>query len=124
MSCSRGTGRVRSAKAAKRGALVGKHIKYRVQLGDLKKIADFLRQVQQLQVPALILHRREPADQLTDSRAVNVVHVSQIQQNPFSLIVQQSPDRLSQQSAAVSEDDAPAQIHNRDLPGIAMRRME
>src|SRR6202048_1179793 len=112
MSCSRGTGRVRSAKAAKRGALVGKNIKYRVQLGDLKKIADFLRQVQQLQFPALILHRRVPADQLTDSRAVDVVHVSQVQQNQFSLILQQSPNRLSQQSAAVAQDDPSAQIHD------------
>src|ERR1700687_161049 len=95
---------VRLRKTSKRGALVRKHIKYGIELGDLKKIADFLRQVQQFQVPALIFHRREPADQLADSRAVNVVHVSQIQQNQFSLIRQQLPNRLSQQSAAISED--------------------
>src|SRR5439155_20638860 len=117
------TGRVISHKTSKRGALVGKDIKYRVELGDLKKIADFLRQVQQLQVPALIFHRRVPADQLTDSRAVNVVHISQVQQNQFSLILQQSPNRLPQQSAAVAEDNPAAQIHDGDLPGIAMRRV-
>jgi len=55
---------------------------------------------------------------------VNVVHVSQIQQNHFSLIRQQLPNRLSQQSAAVSEDDPAAQIHNGNLPGIAMRGMQ
>src|SRR6267378_3549295 len=118
------TGRVRSPKTSKRGALVCKNVKYGIELGDLKKVADFLRQVQQLQVPALILHRREPADQLADSRAVNVVHVSQIQQYQFSLVLKQPPNRLSQQSAAVSEDDPAAQIHNGDLPGIAMRRMQ
>src|SRR5216683_7064379 len=117
-------GRVRSTKTVKRGALVGKHIKHRVQLGNLKKIPNFLRQVQQLQIPALILHRRKPADQLADSRAVDVVDVSEIQKNHFPLIIQQSPDRLSQKSAAVSEDDPPAQIYHGDLPGIAMRRME
>jgi hypothetical protein len=117
-------GRVRSPKTVKRGALVGKDIKHRVQLGDLKKIPNFLRQVQQLQIPALIFHRRKPADQLADSRAVDVVHVSEIQKNHFPLIIQQSPDRLSQKSAAVSERNPSAQVHNGDLPGIAMRRME
>src|ERR1700674_1415762 len=117
------TGRMKSHKTSKRSAFVSKHIKHRIQLGDLKKIADFLRQVQQLQVPALILHRRVPADQLADSRAVDVVHVSQVQQNQFSLILQQSPNRLSQQSAAVAEDDATTQIHDGYLPGISMRRM-
>jgi hypothetical protein len=39
------------------------------------------------------------------------------------LILQQSPNRLAQQSAAVAEDDPTAQIHDGDLPGIAMRRV-
>src|SRR6267143_341025 len=112
--------RVRSTKTVKRGALVGKDIKHRVQLRDLQKVADLLRQMQQLQIPALIFHRRKPADQLADSRAVDVVHVSEIQKNHFPLIIQQSPDRLSQKSAAVSEDDPAAQVHDGDLPGIAM----
>src|SRR5713101_9029256 len=115
------TGRARLPKASKRGALVRKHIKYGIELGDLQQIADFLRQVQQLQVPALILHRREPADQLADSRAVDVVHVSEIQKNIFPLILQQSANRFSQQRAAVAEDYAAAQVHNGDLPSIAMR---
>src|SRR5260370_15479939 len=114
----------KSPKTAKRGTLVGKHIKSRVQLRDLQKVADLLRQMQQLQVPALIFHRRKPADQLADSRAVDVVHVSEIQKNHFPLIIQQSPDRLSQKSAAVSERNPSAQVHNCDLPGIAMRRMD
>src|SRR5260370_26133322 len=88
-------GRVKSPKTAKRGTLVGKHIKYRVQLRDLQKVADLLRQMQQLQVPALIFHRRKPADQLADSRAGDVVHVSKIQKNHFPRIIHPPPDRLS-----------------------------
>jgi len=37
------TGRVISHKTSKRGALVGKDVKYRVQLGDLKKARDLLQ---------------------------------------------------------------------------------
>jgi hypothetical protein len=40
------------------------------------------------------------------------------------LVRQQLPNRLSQQSAAVSEDDPAAQIHDGNLPGIAMRGMQ
>ena len=117
------TWRVSSPETSKRGAFVCKDIKYGEQLGDLKKIAYFLRQVQQLQVPALVLHRRKSADQFADSRAVDVVHVSEIQKNHFPLIFQQSSDGLSKQRAAVSESDLAAQIDNGDLSGIAMRRM-
>ena len=79
--------------------------------------------MQQLQVSALILYRREPADQFADSRTVDVVHVREIQKDFFSLILQQPANGLSQQSAAISQRDLPAQIHNGDLPGIAVRRM-
>src|SRR6266705_2923297 len=73
--CYATTGRVCSAKTPNRSVFVCKHIEDSVQLGDLKKIADFLRQMQQLQVPALILHCREPANQFADPRAVDVVDV-------------------------------------------------
>src|SRR6266566_2736979 len=121
--CYATTGRVCSAKTPNSGVLVCKHIEDSVQLGDLKKIADFLRQMQQLQVPALILHRREPANQFADPRAVDVVDVGEIQENFFSLIIQQPANRLSQQRATVSEDDPAAQVHDSNLAGIAVGRM-
>ena len=112
-----------SVETSQRGALVCKDVKYGVELRDLKKIFDFLGQVQQLQVPALILHGRKPADQFADSRTVDVVHVREIQKDFFSLVLQQPANGLSQQSAAVAKRDLPAQVHNGDLPGIAVRRM-
>ena len=112
-----------SVETSQRGALVCKDVKYGVELRDLKKIFDFLGQVQQLQVSALILHRREPANQFADPRAVDVVDVGEIQKNFFSLIIQQPANRLAQQRATVSEDDPAAQVHDSNLAGIAVGRM-
>src|SRR5258708_23038878 len=109
---------MKSVETSKRLALIRKYIEYRIEFGDLQEIFDFLRQVEQLQVAALILHRGEPADQLADSRAVDIVHVSEVQQNHFPLISQQSTNRCSQQSAAVAKDDSPPQIHTGAFPAF------
>src|SRR5260221_13893217 len=103
---------MKSVETSQRRALISKHIEYRIELGNLQEIFDFFCQVQQLQVATLILHRGEPADQLADSRAVDIVHVRQVQQNHFPLIGQQPPNRFSQQRTAVSKGDSPAQIHH------------
>src|SRR5260370_9667170 len=97
------------------------HVKDGVELCELHKMANFRRKVQALQVSALILHRGEPADQLPNSRTVDVVHVSQVQQNHFPLIVQQSADRFSQQITPVAKNDPAARIYPSNFPGISVR---
>src|SRR5262245_31701589 len=52
-----------------------------VQLGDLEQVVDFFGEVQQLQLAALVLSGRESANQLADSRAIDVVHVAEVQQD-------------------------------------------
>ena len=80
--------RLRQVETLKRGALVRKYLKHGIELGDLQKIFDFLRQVQQLQIPTLVLYSSEPAEPL----AVNIVHVREIQKNQLPIIVQKSPN--------------------------------
>ena len=53
------------------------------QLGDLKKVVDFLRQIQQLKLPALSRNAGKGTHQLTDSSAVDVADVAEIQQDTF-----------------------------------------
>src|SRR5215467_12581211 len=74
------------SKTSKRGALVRKNIKYRVELRNLQKIADLLRQVQQFQIAALVLHRGEPAHQLANPRTVDVIDIAKVQEN-FRLLI-------------------------------------
>jgi hypothetical protein len=108
------------SKTPNSGALVRKDIKDRVKFGDLEKVADLLREVKQFQIAALVLHSGKPTDELTDARAVNVIHVGKIQKDLLSLIIQKSPDCFSQQGTAVAQDDAAAQVHDGNVPGIPM----
>jgi hypothetical protein len=121
MAESTSVGLLKLAKAADGNTFVGEHIENRVQLCDLEKIANFLSQVQQFQIAALILHRCKSTDQFADSRTVNVIDVSEIEENPLSLVIQEPADCLSKQRAAVTKNNTPAQIDNGDLPGVAMR---
>ncbi len=115
-----GTG-TRLAKTAYRGAFVGIDVKHRVEFRDLQKIPDFLRQLQQLQIAALILYRRKAADQLANPGAVDVVDVRKVQQDLLSLVFEKPANRLAQQRAAVTKSNASAQIHNGNWPSVAMR---
>ena len=58
------TGRL--IETAETGAFVGEDVKDGEQLGDLQKIVNLLRQVEQLQFATAISHRRESANQFTD----------------------------------------------------------
>jgi hypothetical protein len=102
---------------------IGEDIENSEELRDLQEIVHFLRQLQQLQVALPAFHGCVAADELADSRTVNVIHVGEIQQNHRAPIVQQSANRLSQESAALAQNDAATQIHNSNVSGIAMRGM-
>src|SRR5229473_6931304 len=78
-----------------RGFIV-EDIKHGKQLGDLQKVVNFLRQVQQLQFPAAVPHRRESADQFSDPGTVNVIDVPEIQDDFRPAFLQQVAHRLPQ----------------------------
>src|ERR1017187_952430 len=93
-------------------SLVVFYIKNRVELRDLKQVVHLLGEVQKLQFAALILGRREGADQFTDARAINVVDFLEIQNNLLVAFGEQVAHRVAENDAAFAERDATAAIHN------------
>src|SRR5260370_11271861 len=77
-----------------RGSFVVFHVEDGVKLGDLQQVVHLLGEVQQLEFATLILGRGEGADQLADSRAVNIVDVLQIQDNLFVAFAQHLAHRV------------------------------
>src|SRR5882672_8944551 len=116
--------KTQSIKTADGCSFVRIHVEDGEQFRDLQKVADLFRQMQQFQVSIPVFYGGEAADELADSRAVDVVHVRKIEQNLHALVVQQSADCFSQQSAPVTERDAAAQVHNRYFSSVAMRGVQ
>src|ERR1022692_4271253 len=54
-----------------------------VKLGDLQQVVNFLSEVEELEFAALVLGRGESADQLADTRAVDIVYVAEVEQDFF-----------------------------------------
>src|SRR5574340_918951 len=106
-----------SAEAAEGGSFVRMYVENGIELGDLQQVVDFLGEVQELELAAAILDGGVSADEFADPRAVNVIHVGQIQQNVQAPFLEQRVERLAQERAAVAERDAPAHIHNSDRAG-------
>jgi hypothetical protein len=110
-----------SFKAAEGRTFVRKHIEDGEQLRDLQEIADLFCQVQHFQVSIPVFHGGEGANEFADSGTIDIIHVRKIQKDLHSLVVQQPADRFSQQSAAIAERYAAAQVHNGNLSSVAMR---
>src|SRR6266852_6144255 len=116
--------KTRSIKTADGSSFVRIHVEDGEQLRDLQKIPDLFRQMQQFQASISVFYCGEAADELADSGAVDVVHVRKIEQNLHALVVQQSADCFSQQSAPVTERDAATQVHNSNFSSVAMRGVQ
>src|SRR5207302_1232213 len=71
-----------------------------VQLGDLEQVVDFLGQLEQLELAALIADAGEGAHQFSDTGAVNISYVAQVEQYPVASFAHQILDRLAQHHAA------------------------
>jgi hypothetical protein len=55
------------------------HVEDGVELGNLQQIVNFLGEVQQLQLAALVLGGGERADEFADAGAVDLIHVAEVQ---------------------------------------------
>src|SRR6266568_3169702 len=102
-----------------RRRLVVFHVENGVQLGDLQQVVDLLGQIQQLQFPALVAHGSVCADQFADPRAVDVIHVAEVQQNFLLALAEQVFDIVAQHDAAFAERNAATAIHNGDAVDLA-----
>src|SRR5882724_2273698 len=109
---------------SQRRVLVSKNFEDREQLGDLQQVVNLLGQVQQFHIPVAALNRGKGTDQLPDTRAVDVIDITQIQQQQVTLVIQQNANRLAQQGAAFAQRDPPAQIHHGHAARVPMRCMQ
>src|SRR5262245_21152552 len=64
------------------------------KLCDGQQIGDALRQVEQLQAAALPTHRCERANDLAESRAVDIRNLCEIQDNLFPALIKEAVDLL------------------------------
>src|SRR5438309_4547067 len=102
------------------GCLVVLHVEDGVEFRDLQQIVNLLGQVQQLQLAPAVLHRSEGADQLANSRAVDIADVSKVQQYFVRTFSQYITNGVANRNAAFAESDAAAKIQNGDAVDLAI----
>src|SRR5271168_2891532 len=90
------------------GALFGIDVEDGIQLCELEQVVHFFCKVQEFKFPTATLDRCVGADKLADTRAIDVVHIGEVEHNVSALVVQKSTDSLAKQGAAFSQGDLAA----------------
>src|SRR6266508_3886946 len=85
------------------------------KLGNRQQIGDALRQVEQLETPALAAHRRVRAHDLAEPGAVDVRHAGQVQDDLLVTLVDEAVDLVLEQFIAFSQRDLALQIKDDDV---------
>src|ERR1700722_8279416 len=106
------------AEGLDRAGFVVFHVEHGVQLGDLQQVMNFLGQVEQLEFATLITHGGEGADQLANARAVDIVHIAEVQQNLLLSFGKQVANYILEDDAAFAEGDPAAAIHDGDAVNL------
>jgi hypothetical protein len=76
--------------------------------------------MQQLQLAAAILDGGERAYQFADTGAIDVIDVSQVYEDPDTLVCEEFANGGAQQSTAFAEGYAAAQVQNGDCSSISV----
>jgi len=77
-------------------------------------------ETRKLELPTILANRRMSPDQLSDARAVEVVHLAKVQKYQLVSLAQQGRDGLTEQNVALSERNSSGHVDYRDsfhLPG-------
>jgi len=107
--------RVLLAERLHRGYFVVLHIENGVEFCDLQKVVDLLGQVQQFEFAALFLGSGEGTDKFADTRAVDIVHVAQVQQDSRLPLGKQIVHGITHRYAAFTESDSAFKVDDRDV---------
>src|ERR1700722_1136972 len=109
-----------SGKAPNRRGFVVKHFENRVKLRDLQQILNPFGKIQQLHRAPLIGHRRESRNHFTDSRAVYIAHLTEVQQDFLMSARRQIANGIAKRAGSLAQSDAAHRVHYRyiaHLPG-------
>src|ERR1700687_6199095 len=85
-----------------------------VKLGELQNVLDLAGQVEQLESGTLILGCGIGANEFAQARAIDVIHVAQIQQDVFGSFADQVANRFAQLHTALAQSDPPAKVQDGD----------
>src|SRR5208282_2322379 len=73
---------------------------------------NLLGELQQLERGALVLARGEGAHQLAQPGAIDIVHISQVQQDALLSLADQVANGIANLYTALAESDPPAEVQN------------
>jgi hypothetical protein len=94
-------------------------VEYGVELGHVENVVNFLAEAQELEVAARVPHRGEAADQLAHAGGVDVIDVSQVENNFFLALCNQPVDRVPQLPGFIAQSDAPVDIDDGNVADFA-----
>jgi hypothetical protein len=91
----------------------------RVQLGDVKNVVDFLSQVEQFQFAACVTDGREAADELSHSRAIDIVHTGEVENNLFLAVGDKVANGVAEITDFFAQNDAAVNVEDGDVSDFA-----
>src|ERR1700733_11557929 len=71
-----------------------------VELGDLEQVLDSLGKAHQFELTPVVGYRGEPRDQLANSRAVNVGHLTEVEDDLLLALCRKVPDQVPKRARA------------------------
>lgn len=99
--------------------LVIPDIENSVELGDVKDVLDFLTEVEELEFAARVAHGGEAADEFSDTRTVDVIHVGEVEDDFFLAALNQAVDGIAEIANFVAENDTAVNVENGDVGNFA-----
>src|SRR5262249_13232488 len=72
-------------------------------------------QIEQLQLAAAVGDRGEPRDQLADSRAIDIVHLAQIQEDLLLVLVDHVAQGVAQRARSFAQRDPSRHVDDADI---------
>src|SRR5205085_10475855 len=97
-------------------SLVFVNVEDGIKLGDLQQILDAMSQIQQLQMPAAIGNSGIGRHELSDSRAVDIRYVFQVQEYVLVAILYQITKGVAQGARTFAQRDPPRHVDDGDIP--------
>ena len=90
------------------------------KFGELEEVMDLFCEMEELERAAAIFYAGVGADQLADARAIDVVHVGEIEEDEGAFVVEEFAHHLAKKGAAFPKSNATADVHDGDRLRIAI----
>src|SRR6185503_625909 len=78
-------------------------------------VLDLLREVDELEAPALAAHRRVAADDLAEAGGIDVRNVGEVQQDLGLAAIDEAGDRVAQGIVALADQDLAVEVQDDDV---------